>query len=202
MSTENGKLLREIKASIERLSGIVGPIIPTALATLNGWTWRIETLPERMMLTRGRMANIMPSNLIQNEKGWINVLAVGFSDPMSEMIFSCDNWTFRASPFLLNTFGNVLPNNVTTFNGVYNPASVLGPIYTVVWMPSQFWPYNTAVRLQANHPLTAPTATSQVITYALGRHYIRDEKQFYESIFVEGQKQAIGRVVVPIRRNV
>ena len=205
MSTEEAKLLREIKASMEKLSSIVGPIVPSALATLDGWTWKLEVLSERRLLTRGGgPVDIFPPIRAQTtkEKGWINSLGVAFSDPMTMLRFSCDNWNFYISPYFANMFIGALPNNDYMYVPVYNPATPFGPLYGLSWAPSQFWPYKTQLMVQAEHPLAAVTATSQIVYAGLGRHFIRDEKQFYESIFVEGQRQAIGRVEVPIRRNV
>ena len=205
MSTEEAKLLREIKASMEKLSSIVGPIVPSALATLDGWTWKLELLSERKLLTRGGgLVDVFPPIRAQTtrEKGWINSLGIVFSDPMSVLKFSCDNWNFIVSPYMLNLFQGAFPNNDYVYIPVYNPATPLGPLYGISWTPSQFWPYKTQLILQAEHPTAAVTATSQIVTAALGRHYIRDDKQFYEAVFIEGQKQAIGRVEVPIRRNV
>ena len=204
-STEEAKLLREIKASMERLSSIVGPIVPSALATLNGWTWKLEGTGTRLLLTRGGgPVDIIPPIRAETvkEKGWINSIVIAFSDPNTFMRFSCDNWSFYVSPFMARTVGARTPSNTYVFCGAYNPATIMGPMYSIGWAPSQFWPYKTQILFQAEHPSTAPTATSQVVVAALGRHYIRDEKQFYESIFVEGQRQALGRVEVPIRRNV
>ena len=202
-STEEAKLLREIKASIERLSGIVGPIVPSALATLDGWTWKLEGTSERRILTRGAgPVDIIPPIRAETtrEKGWINSILVIFSDPNTVLRFSCDNWGFYVSPFMARTFGARDPTNTYLFCGVYNPATPLGPLYGIQWSPAQFWPYRTQIIFQAEHPRTAVTTTSQLVVASMGRHYIRDEKQFYESIFVEGKKQIIGSVEVPRRK--
>ena len=205
--TLEAKISESVKQGIEMalspalrgvLGGILMPVIPSALAMLNGWTWKVESVSQRATLTRGAgPVNII--NPIQNEKGWLNSFFVLFSDPQTEMVFTCDNWNFTFSPFLVNTYGFLNPNNVVTYNMVYNPATPLGPLYGVAWTPSQFWPYITQVTWQAQHPAAAPSATSQLVAAFLGRHYIRDEKQFYESIIREGRRQTAGRVEVPLR---
>ena len=189
---------------MDRLSSIVGPIVPSALATLDGWTWKSELKQDRTVLNRGEgPIDVFPPVRAETtkEKGWLNSLTIFFSDPYSEMLFSCDNWTFRSSPFL-TLFSGLPVNNDMIYCSVYNPATPIGPLYSIAWTPSQFWPYRTQLLIQAQHPATAPTATSQIVAASLGRHFIRDDKQFYESIFIEGQRQSLGRVQVPIRRNV
>jgi len=180
------------------MGGVIMPVMPSALAMLNGWTWKSEIIQDRVILTRGG-APVNPIAPIQGEKGWINLLGVIFSDPLSELRFQCDNWTVNWSPFQVNLIGGVQANNSNNYVTVYNPATPVGPLYGVQWTPSQFWPYNTQIVVQVSHPATAPTATSQLVAFYLGRHYIRDEKQFYESVIREGTKQTIGKVQVPSR---
>ena len=200
MSTEESKLLRDILDRIGDLRSIISPIIPDSLATLDGWTWKSEMLAERAVLARGGAPlRVIPD--IQNEKGWLNTLMIVFSDPYSTMRFQCDNWTFILSPYLVNMIGLVQSNNATIYCTVYNPATPLGPLYGVAWQPSNFWPYKSQIMFTAQHPATAPTATSHVVMAGLGRHFIRDERQFYESIFIDAQRQTIGKVEVPIRRT-
>ena len=180
------------------MGGILMPVIPSALAMLNGWTWKSEIIQARQTLTRGAgpVPLVAP---IQGEKGWLNTLGMLFSDPFTELLFQCDNWQFTISPFMLNVSGATVPNNASIWCPVYNPATVIGPLYGIQWAPSQFWPYNTQISIQARHPAAAPTATSQLVSFILGRHFIRDEKQFYESIILEGKRQTVGRVEVPLR---
>jgi len=193
---EELKLLRMLAEKM----GSLGPIVPESLANLEGWTWRVEGRADRIMLTRGAApVNIVPS--IQNEIGWLHSILVAFSDPMSMFHFMCDNYTFALSPFLFRTIGITLPNNTLLYCSVYNPATLMGPLYGLTWVPAKFWPYRTQVMVQASHPATALTPTSQVVFFALNRQYIRDKKQFYESILIENTRQTIGRVEVP-RRNI
>ena len=180
------------------MGGIIMPVIPSALAMLNGWTWKSEIIQDRTLMTRGGppLAPIAP---IQGEKGWLNLLGVIFSDPMSLLSFQCDNWTVNWSPWAVNIVAGFAPNNTNNYVTVYNPATPLGPMYGVQWTPSQFWPYNTQIVVQVRHPNGVATATSQLVAFYLGRHYIRDEKQFYESVIREGARQTVGRVEVPVR---
>ena len=198
---------RKLNANLEKvlspalqglLGGILMPVIPSALAMLGGWTWKSEISQTRQILTRGT-GSIPLIAPIQGEKGWIHTLAVAFSDPFSELLFQCDNWNFNLSPFLLNTAGSILPNNTTMYSTVYNPATPVGPMYGLQWAPAQFWPYNNQIVIQVQHPAAAPTATSQLIGFGFGRHFIRDEKQFYESVIREGARQTVGKVEVPLR---
>lgn len=202
MNEETKAVIDEVGKRLGGLRSVFSPIIPDALATLEGWTWVLESTPERRIINRGDEIDIFP--IIQRsktgERGWINQLAIVFSDPDTEMIYTTDNWTFRTTPRLLNVFGATLPNNTTVFNPVFNPASPVGPIFSVVWTASQFWPYKTQITFRARHPSDALTPTSQIIFATLGRHYISDEKLFYESIFIEAQKQTLGRVQIPLRR--
>ena len=192
--------LAEIAEILGYFRNIVGPVIPSALSTLDGWTWKVDTSQDRLLLNRGAgPVNLLPPTEIQGERGWINSLSVFFSDPESEIRFSCDQWNFRVSPFGLN-ISAIPTNNTTIYCPVYNPGSPIGPIYGIIWTPSQFWPYKTEITFTARHPATALTATSQVIAYALGRHFISNRNLFYESLLREGERQALGRVEVPIRR--
>ena len=186
---------------LEGARHIVGPIIPMGLATLDGWTWRLESTQERVLLTRGAgPLNLIAGTQIQGERGWLNTAAVMFSDPESIFHFTCDQWDFSVSPFLINIL-NLPVNNTAIYCNVYNPGSPIGPIYGVAWTPSMFWPYKTQVRLTAEHPANALTATSQVVMYLLGRLFINNEKLFYEATVREGERQARGVVQVPIRRT-
>jgi len=180
------------------MGGILMPVIPDALPMLNGWTWKNEAVQARQVLTRGA-APLPLTAPIQGEKGWINSFAIAFSDPFSELMFQCDNWQFITSPFMLNVTGQVLPNSSFVYNSVYNPATPLGPLYGINCAPAQFWPYNTQLQIHARHPAGAVTAASQLVYFTFGRHFIRDEKQFYESIMREGARQTVGRVQVPMR---
>jgi len=192
--------LLKVAEIVSRLRNIVGPIIPSALATLDGWTWKTEVAQERTLLTRGTgPIPLIPGTSIQGERGWINSFFVVFSDPESIFRFNADQWSFQASPLSLNTLNLILPNNATVHCNIYNPATLMGPLYGIVAQPSQFWPYKTQVRLTVEHPDTALTATSQVVTFGVGRHYISNEKFFYESILREGARQSIGRVQIPYR---
>ena len=185
---------------LSRFRNIVGPIIPSALATLDGWTWKVDTSQDRLLLNRGAgPVNLLPPQEVQGERGWINTVSVFFSDPESVMYFSGDQYNFRVTPFGLNISG-MPTNNTAVYCPVYNPGSPIGPIFGIIATPSQFWPYKTEIVLTAEHPATALTATSQVIAYSLGRHFISNRRLFYESILREGERQALGRVEVPIRR--
>jgi hypothetical protein len=178
--------------------GPLGPIVPEALTNLEGWTWKSDGRTDRIMLTRGASpVNILPP--IQSEIGWLHAIGVIFSDPMSMFHFTCDNYTFAFSPFFFRLMGNTLTNNVRLYCSVYNPASPLGPLYGLAWDPAKFWPYRSQIQMQASHPSTALTPTSQVVMFMLGRQYIRDRKQFYESIVIENTRQSVGRVEVPRR---
>ena len=196
---------KEEQAKIARLledaRHIVGPILPTGLATLDGWTWRLEASQERALLNRGAgEVPLIPNVEIQGERGWLNTLSVAFSDPQTILHFTTDQWDFRVSPFLLNIL-NSPENNTSVYCNVYNAGSPIGPIYGVSWTPSQFWPYKTQVRLTVEHPADALTATSQVVFFILGRCFINNEKLFYETTVREAGKQAVGRVEVPLRRS-
>ena len=194
------KELAEIAELLEGFRNIVGPIIPSALATLDGWTWKVDTSQDRLLLNRGTgPIALIPPQEIQGERGWLNHLSVYFSDPESEMRFSCDQWSFRATPFGLNSVAMPVNNDII-YCPVYNPGSPIGPVFGLLWTPSQFWPYKTEITFTAEHPLTALTATSQVIAYSMGRHFLSGRKLFYESLVREGERQALGRVEVPIRR--
>ena len=204
MDEETRAILRELTERLVNLRAVFAPIIPDSLANLEGWTWSAEVLPSRRILNRGDEVDILPviQRMKSSEKGWINQLVVIFSDPDTEMLFTTDNWTIQTTPRLANMVGAVTPTNATVYNLVYNPATPLGPLYGLAWSASQFWPYKTQIVFRARHPRTALTATSQIVTAILGRHYISDEKLFYESIFLESQRQTIGKVQVPIRRPV
>jgi len=202
MEPETKAILKEIKERLGDLRSIFSPIVPDSLAVLDGWTWSFESKIDRTVITRGDQIDVFARALRgqTDQRGWINSLAIIFSDPDSELIFSMDAWSFRASPRLLNILGATLPNNMAIYNSVFNPATPLGPIYGINWTPSQFWPYKTQITFQASHPTTAVTPTSQIVLAALGRMFISDEKYIYESIFLESQRQTIGRVQVPVRR--
>ena len=191
----------KIARLLEDARHIVGPILPSGLATLEGWTWRLETSQERTLLNRGAgPVPLIPGVEIQGERGWLNTLSVVFSDPESIFHFSCDQWDFALSPFLLNIL-NVPANNTAVYCNIYNPGTPLGPMYGISWTPSQFWPYKTQVRLTAEHPATALTATRQVVMFIFGRHFLNNEQLFYETTVKEAERQAIGRVQVPLRRT-
>ena len=199
MSTKEERA--EIASLLEGARHIVGPILPSGLATLEGWTWRLESSQERTLLNRGAgPVPLIPGVEIQGERGWLNTLSIAFSDPETLFRFTCDQWDFTVSPFLLNLL-NSPENNTAVYCNVYNPATPIGPLYGVSWTPSQFWPYKTQVRLTVEHPAGALTATSQVVMFILGRHFISNEKLFYETTVREAERQAVGRVQVPIRRN-
>lgn len=178
------------------IGGIIMPVIPSALAMLDGWTWRNESIETRQTLVRGAGPTPLFAP-IQGEKGWLNFLLVLFSDPVSELHFQCDNWNVKWSPLGINISGGLQSSNSLNNINVYNPATLVGPMYGVQWSPSQFWPYNNQIIVQVSHPAFAPTATSQLIGAGMGRHYIRDEKQFYQSIIREGMKQTRGTVEIP-----
>ena len=202
MEPETKEILEGIRERLGDLRSIFAPIIPDSLAVLNGWTWSLETKVDRTILNRGEQIDVFPTVLKgqTNERGWINTLSIVFSDPDSELVYSMDNWAFAFSPRIINILGGVLPNNQQVYINVFNPATPLGPLYGFVWSPSQFWPYKTQITFQARHPNTALAPTSQIVFAFLGRLFISDEKYFYESIFLESQRQTIGKVRVPVRR--
>lgn len=193
------KLLLEIKETLEKFQTVLGPVGPTQIPTLDGWSWRAEGITTRTLLNRGagRVA-IVPA--IQGEKGWLNFIVAIFSDPETVFHFACDNWVFQASPFFWRYFSSQ-PNNTSMYLSIYNPATPYGPMYGLLWNPSQFWPYKTTLTIQAEHPATALTATSQIVMAGMGRHYIRDEKHWYETIFIEEGKQIRGTTQVPLERR-
>ena len=203
MEPETKEILKGIRERLGDLRSIFSPIVPDSLAVLDGWTWSLETKADRTIINRGDQIDVFPTVLRgkTNERGWINSLAIMFSDPDSELVYSMDNWAFAFSPRAINILGGVQANNVNMYNVVFNPASPIGPIYGVNWTPSQFWPYKTQITFQARHPNTALAPTSQIVFAALGRMFISDEQFFYESIFLESQRQTIGKVKVPLRRS-
>lgn len=206
MEKADAKAVNDILDRLKLFGGIFGSIVPETLATLDGWTFQSNLMQERLILTRGAgSVSLIPAVEVAGErkKGWMFSWGVLFSDPDTEVIFTHDNFTIRMSPRLAHVMGMTVPNNVTAWNNVYNPATPMGPLYGLMWTPSKFWPGKTHVPVfQAQHPLTAFTETSHVVLALMGRIYIRDAKQYYESIYAESQKQALGRVKVPIRRDV
>ena len=202
MEDETRAVLKSLEERLGDLRSIFSPVVPDSLAVLDGWHWQVDQNTERLLLNRGNEIDVLP--IIQrgstNERGWINFLTIIFSDPDTEMIFSMDNWTFRASPRFVNTLGGILPTSTTIYNSVYNPATPFGPLYSIVWTPAKFWPYKTQIVFKATHPRTAITPTSQIVVASVGRLIISEQRMFYESIFIESQKQTIGKVEVPIRR--
>lgn len=190
--------VEEVNALLDRLKlfgGIFGPIEPEVLANLDGWTFQSNLMEDRIILTRGAgPVALIPAIEVAGErkKGWLFSWGVLFSDPDTEVLFNHDNFTIRMSPRLANRMGMTVPNNITAWNNVYNPATPLGPMYGLMWTPSKFWPGKTHVpTFQAQHPATAFTPTSQVILALMGRIFIRDAKQFYESIKAESKKQRV-----------
>ena len=202
MEKATSEAIRRLNASLGDLRSVFAPIVPEALANLDGWHWEVNQTTERQLLIRGQEVDVLP--IIQkgrtNERGWINTAGIVFSDPDSEMIYSMDNWNFRVSPRFVNTFLGVLPNGVTLYVPVYNPATIFGPLYGLQWSPTKFWPYKTQIVFRAVHPKTAVTPTSQIVAAGIGRVIIPDQRLFYESILIESQKQTIGKVEIHIRR--
>ncbi len=205
MEKADAKAVNDIMDRLKLFGGIFGPVVPESLATLDGWTWLTNDMQERFTLTRGAgPVPLIPAIEAAGErkKGWLFSWGVLFSDPDTEVIFVHDNLNVRVSPRFANRIGMTVPNNISVWNNIYDPATPLGPLYGLMWTPAKFWPGKTHVPVfQAQHPSTAFTPTSQVILAIMGRIYIRDSKQFYESIFVESQRQALGTVRVPIRRG-
>ncbi len=204
MNEETKAIVEAFEKRLGDLRSVFSPIIPNSLANLDGWTWRVEETTERRLINQGQVIDIFPTiqRGVTNERGWINQLSAFFSDPETQMIATSDNWTVIVSPVQLNVLGLTQANPTTVFNAVFNPASLIGPLFGIQWTAGQFWPYKTKIVFQARHPRTALTLTSQLIFAVLGRHYISDEKLFYESIFIESQRQTIGKVQIPIRRPV
>ena len=202
MEPETIEIIRKLTERLGDLRSVFAPIVPDSLAALDGWTWSVETKIDRTIINRGDQINVFPTILKgqTQERGWLTTLGILFSDPDTELVYSMDSWNFRATPRGTNIIGSTLPNNITIYNTVFNPATPWGPLYGIFWNPAKFWPYKTQITFQANHPVTAFTPTSQIVIAALGRLFISDEKFFYESVFLESQRQTIGKVQVPIRR--
>jgi len=161
----------------------LGPISVENLTNLKGWTYDLDyigAIGAETPIIRGAAPNVLAQ--YTDEKGWLQSLNFAFRSPFIEMHFTADNHRVSASPFLLNLGGLTVPNNMTIYNNVYNPMSVMGPLYGVSWNPSCSWPYERLVEISVSLPATAPVAQANMIAAAIGRIKINDYRTFMRSI--------------------
>ena len=172
----------------------LGPITVENLTNLKGWIYEFTTIgfpgAEPALAVGG--APVVLADYT-DEKGWIISFGAVFRSPFGQLNFQADSHNFSVTPFALNTLGQVLPNPMTVYNGVYNPATALGPMYSVLFTPGNVQPFERLVRITLNLPLGAPIAATTVFLALISRIKIVDESTFLRSIKKFTAEQMIGR---------
>ena len=190
-----GRLRDEFATSGELiLPTPLGPITIENLTNLKGWVYEFSTIGfpgDQPPILLGGPPVVLAD--FTDEKGWILSFGAVFRSPFGQLNFQADSHNFSATPFLLNTLGQVLPNPITIYNGVYNPATALGPMYSVLFTPAYPQPYERIVRLTLNLPAGAPIAATNIFLAMVSRIKIIDYPTFIRSIKKFTAEQMIGR---------
>ena len=190
-----GRLRKEFATSGELiLPTPLGPITVDNLTNLKGWIYEFTTIGfpgNQVPLLLGGAPTVLAD--YTDEKGWILSFAAVFRSPFGQLNFQADSHNFSVTPFALNTLGQTLPNPITIYNGVYNPATALGPMYSVVFTPAYPQPYERLVRLTLNLPLGAPIAATNIFLAIVSRIKIVDYPTFIRSIKKFTAEQMVGR---------
>jgi len=171
----------------------LGPITVENLTNLKGWVYEWSTIGfpgGQTQLLNGGPPVVLGD--YTDEKGWILSFGAIFRSPFGQLNFIADSHNFSVTPFALNTLGQVLPNPITVYNGVYNPATALGPMYSVLFTPAYPQPYERLVRLTLNLPLGSPIAATNIFLAMVSRIKIVDEQTFLRSIKKFTAEQMIG----------
>lgn len=127
-----------------------------------------------------------------DEKGWFLSVSALFRSPFAQLNYIVDSNRFNYTPFMLNTIGQVLPNPMVAYNGVYNPASALGPLYSVVYTPGSPQPYERRIQITLELPAGSPVDATTIFSATLLRIKIIDEALFLRSIKKFIAEQMIG----------
>lgn len=171
----------------------LGPITVETLTNLKGWEYDFTPIgfpgAELPLAVGGAF---VPLADFTDEKGWILSVSALFRSPFAQLNYQVDSYNFSYTPFLLNTIGQVLPNPMVVYNGVYNPASALGPLYSVVYTPGTPQPYERRVRITLNLPAGSPVDATTIFNAVLFRIKILDEAIFLRSIKKFTAEQMIG----------
>ncbi len=172
----------------------LGPITVENLTNIKGWIYELTPIgfpgAEPPLVAGGPPVVLADYT---DEKGWILSFAAVFRSPFAQLNFTADSHSFSATPFGLNIVGQVLPNPITIYNTVYNPATALGPMYSVVFTPGNPQPFERLVRITLNLPLGAPIGATTIFLALVSRIKIVDEATFLRSIKKFTAEQMIGR---------
>ena len=175
------------------LSTPLGPITVESLNQLEGWRWDLDILGhpgEELTLVAGETRILREYT---DETGWIFVIQMFARAPAVQLGFKADDWFLRISPLAANTLGITAPNNSTLWNSVYNPFTVIGPMYGINFTPSLPYPYYRRFVVDVTLPAVAGLATADIYVVTIGRIYIVDERTFLRSIKRLNIEQLTGR---------
>ncbi len=179
-----GRLRKEFATQGELiLPTPLGPIEVQNLTNLKGWIYESTVIGfpgAQPPLVLGGLPVVLAD--YTDEKGWVLGFAAVFGSPFGQLNFTADSFIFSATPFLLNTVGQVLPNSIYIYNSVYNPVTPLGPMYSVNFTPAYPQPYERRVRITLNLPLGSPVAATNLFIATISRIKIVDEPTFLRSI--------------------
>ena len=172
----------------------LGPIQSKHLTNLKGWMYEFTPIgfpgAEPPLAVGGAPVALVDYT---DEKGWVLSFIAIFRSPYGQVNYIADSHNFSHTPFLLNIINQVQANSMMAYNGVYNPASALGPMYSVVYTPSEPQPYERRVQITLNLPAGAPIAATTIFMAAVSRIKIIDEATFLRSIKKFTAEQMIGR---------
>lgn len=189
------RLRREFAAPGELiLPTPLGPIEVANLVNLKGWMYELTPIGfpgAELALAAGGAPVVLAD--YTDEKGWVLSFAAVFRSPFAQLNFIADSHNFSATPFLYNTVGQTFQNPMIAYNGIYNPATALGPMYSIVFSPGHPQPYERRIRITLNLPAGAPIAATTVFAAAVSRIKIIDEQTFLRSIKKFTAEQMIGR---------
>lgn len=165
------------------LPNSLGPISVDHLTNFKGWTYDLMQfgLPgNEIPLVRGAAPTILAQ--FTDEKGWLQNMSFGFRSPFAEMTFTADNHIATSMPFGLNIVNQTVPNGVSVYCPLYNPATPFGPLYGISWNPNYPWPYERRVMVSVRLPSTAPIQQTTMAFAGITRIKITDYRIFLRSI--------------------
>jgi len=191
---------------IRRLGGInpseailpspLGPIGVTDLPFLQWWRYNSYSIgfpgAEIPLVNGGPAATLVDYT---DEMGWVLFFLYQARSPYCTLNFSIDNLNFSVSPFLLQAVGATLPNNALISVGAYNPATPLGPLYTVQFAPAYAMPYQSKLQITLSLPATVPVAATTLFAATVGKIHIVDHSTFMRSVKRYAAEQMVGKKV-------
>jgi len=172
----------------------LGPIELQNLTNVLGWEYVVTPAGfpgNEIVLVRGA-APIIVFQSSPDEVGWFLFFAARFRSPWARVDITIDSFTSGTNALFANAISPTYPKNHVPYVDVYDPFSILGPMYGVIMEPAASLPYNKNLLMTVSLPAAAPIAQTTCFGTTVSRARIQDKAMFLRSLKKFNAEQMTG----------